>query len=60
MAPQSVASDEFRQMNTIIIGLIKDWDLMDGEAKFPLDPDAWLDLPIELVQNFVEAMVAPN
>jgi hypothetical protein len=58
--PNSIGIDAFREMNTLIINLIEDWDMMDGDKKYPLDPDAWIDLSIPVVQEIIGAIIAPK
>lgn len=58
--PDAVPDEQFHEINTIIIGLIKDWDMMDGELKYPLDADSMMDLPISIIQDVVQAMINPN
>ena len=56
----ATTKEQFRDMNTLIITLIKSWDLMDGEDMFPLDADSMMILPIELIKDIVGAMTSPN
>ena len=59
---QSTADDiesRFSQLNMLLCGLIKSWDLTedDGETMFPLDPERMADLPIKFRSKLAVAIL---
>lgn len=56
----SIGEEEFHKMNALFISIIEKWDLMNGDEKYPLDPDTWMDLPVVLIQELLGAITVPN
>jgi hypothetical protein len=60
LAEETVDRDALRTMNSRIAALIKGWDLMNGEEKFPINADDMMILPLGILQDIVRAIVSPN
>lgn len=48
---QTSPSEDLARLNARLVDLIKEWDVLEGDAMFPLDPTRMLELPL----NFIKA-----
>jgi hypothetical protein len=45
-----------RVLSELLVRLLADWDLYDGEEKYPLEPERMMDLPSTFILNTLDAI----